>query len=221
MADRVLLLASDAGDPLEVVPALAEVAWEVVTAPLDVGMRDAPREVGAVLVDATEDLPRAVTTCRRMVERATLPVLLVVSSAVMAAVKASWGFDDWVERGASAAELGARLRIARQRARERAGSVSRAGPLILDPDSYAARLRDEPLDLTPTEFEVLKALIGSAGQVLSREALLRQAWGEDDFYGGIRKVDVYIRRLRSKLGPEFESLIVTVRGVGYKLVPYA
>lgn len=215
----MLLVASDAEEPTQVVPALDRVAWQLMAAPLDIDGWQALAGVDVALIDATRDLGGAVDSCRAAVADGTVPVVLVVDPSVMAAVKASWGFDDWLESQASPAEVDARLRIVRRRARERAEGIVRAGPLVLDPDGYAARVRDVPLDLTPTEFEVLTALVSSVGQVLTREALLRQAWGEDDFYGGIRKVDVYIRRLRAKLGPELESMIVTVRGVGYKLVP--
>jgi DNA-binding response OmpR family regulator len=71
------------------------------------------------------------------------------------------------------------------------------------------------LDLTFKEFELLRFLASHPGRVFTRPALLREVWGYD-FYGGTRTVDVHIRRLRAKLGPEFEPLVETVRGVGYR-----
>jgi DNA-binding response OmpR family regulator len=91
----------------------------------------------------------------------------------------------------------------------------RLGPLALDTDAYRATVQGRPLDLTFKEFELLRFLAERAGRVFTRPALLREVWGYD-FYGGTRTVDVHIRRLRAKLGPEFESLIETVRGVGYR-----
>jgi DNA-binding winged helix-turn-helix (wHTH) protein len=64
----------------------------------------------------------------------------------------------------------------------------------------------------------LKALAAAPNRVFTREALLQDVWGYD-YFGGSRTVDVHVRRLRAKLGPEYESMIATVRGVGYKLVP--
>ncbi|MDQ3932165.1 MAG: winged helix-turn-helix domain-containing protein, partial [Actinomycetota bacterium] len=75
-----------------------------------------------------------------------------------------------------------------------------------------------PLDLTFKEFQLLLFLAQRPGRVYSRQQLLQEVWGYD-FFGGTRTVDVHVRRLRAKLGPEYESMIGTVRGVGYKLVP--
>ena len=73
------------------------------------------------------------------------------------------------------------------------------------------------LDLTYTEFELLKFFAGHPGRVFSREQLLSEVWGYD-YYGGTRTVDVHVRRLRAKLG-DAESLIGTVRNVGYRFDP--
>ena len=86
---------------------------------------------------------------------------------------------------------------------------------MVDEDSYQVRLRGQPLDLTFKEFELLRFLASRPGRVSTRPALLREVWGYD-FYGGTRTVDVHVRRLRAKLGPEHEHLIETVRGVGYR-----
>ena len=78
-------------------------------------------------------------------------------------------------------------------------------------------MRGRPLDLTYKEFELLKYLAQHAGRVFTRAQLLQEVWGYD-FFGGTRTVDVHVRRLRAKLGTEYESLIGTVRNVGYKAV---
>jgi DNA-binding response OmpR family regulator len=93
----------------------------------------------------------------------------------------------------------------------------RAGELNIDPDTYAAKLKGRPLDLTYKEFELLKFLSQHPGRVFTRDQLLREVWGYD-YYGGTRTVDVHVRRLRAKLGSEYESMIGTVRQVGYKFV---
>jgi DNA-binding response OmpR family regulator len=73
------------------------------------------------------------------------------------------------------------------------------------------------LDLTFKEFELLKYLAQHPGRVFSRQQLLSEVWGYD-YFGGTRTVDVHVRRLRAKLGPEHETLIGTVRNVGYRFV---
>jgi DNA-binding response OmpR family regulator len=89
--------------------------------------------------------------------------------------------------------------------------------LVIDETTYTTRLRGRPLELTYKEFELLKYLAQHAGRVLTHARLLREVWGYD-FFGGTRTVDVHVRRLRAKPGPEHEQLIGTVRNVGYKYV---
>ena len=92
----------------------------------------------------------------------------------------------------------------------------RAGELTIDPDTYAAKLKGRPLDLTYKEFELLKFLAQHPGRVFTRDQLLREVWGYD-YFGGTRTVDVHVRRLRAKLGSEYESMIGTVRQVGLQV----
>jgi DNA-binding winged helix-turn-helix (wHTH) protein len=91
------------------------------------------------------------------------------------------------------------------------------GELMIDESTYTSRLSGRPLELTYKEFELLKYLARHPGRVVTRAELLREIWGHD-FYGGIRTVDVHIRRLRAKLGPEHQKLIGTVRSVGYRFL---
>jgi DNA-binding response OmpR family regulator len=174
-----------------------------------------------VVIDATRELGKASHTCRSLAAADTgRPLLVVITDGGLAALKASWGFDDWVLPGALPAEVETRLRLLVERAAaegpSRAASV---GELSIDEDTYVVRLRGVPLDLTYREFELLKYLVGNPGRVFTRGQLLQEVWGYD-YYGGTRTVDVHIRRLRAKLGAEYESLIGTVRGVGYKLDPH-
>ena len=90
----------------------------------------------------------------------------------------------------------------------------RAGDLVIDEDSYSAKVRRQTLDLTYKEFELLKFLAQHPGRVFSRGQLLQEVWGYD-YYGGTRTVDVHVRRLRAKLG-QFDTYIGTVRNVGYR-----
>jgi DNA-binding response OmpR family regulator len=99
---------------------------------------------------------------------------------------------------------------------ESAGKVS-LGELVIDEGTYTARLRGRALALTFKEFELLKYLAQHPGRVFTRAQLLREVWGYD-FFGGTRTIDVHVRRLRAKLGPEHQALIGTIRNVGYKAV---
>ena len=94
----------------------------------------------------------------------------------------------------------------------------RCGDLVMDVNGYTASLHGHPLDLAYKEFELLKYLMQHPGHVFTRAQLLQEVWGYD-YYGGTRTVDVHIRRLRAKLGGEYEHMIGTVRNVGYRFDP--
>ena len=211
------------GNPVaDVLPALDLLPHEVRTAPQDVRMLlDGPR-ADLILVDATSDLSEARSSCRMLrATGITVPLIAVVTEAGLIALHPDWGVDDVILRTAGPAEVEARLRLAVGRVKaanpEAESSVIRAGDLVIDPDTYSVKLRGRPLDLTYKEFELLKFLAQHPGRVFTRDQLLREVWGYD-FFGGTRTVDVHVRRLRAKLGSEYESMIGTVRQVGYKFV---
>jgi DNA-binding response OmpR family regulator len=120
---------------------------------------------------------------------------------------------------ASVEEISARLSlVARRAGHGDEATVLKVGDLTVNPDNYQVYVHGRPLDLTYKEFELLKFLAQRPGRVCDRDLLLREVWGYD-YYGGTRTVDVHIRRLRAKLGAEHETLIETIRNVGYRLVP--
>ena len=88
------------------------------------------------------------------------------------------------------------------------------GSMTVNLATYQVKVAGEPIDLTFMEYALLSFLVTHPGRIYSREVLLSQVWGFD-YYGGSRTVDVHIRRLRAKLGPEMAQHIETVRGAGY------
>ena len=92
--------------------------------------------------------------------------------------------------------------------------VIQMGSLTVNLATYQVKVGDTPIDLTYMEYELLSFLILHPGRTYSREMLLSQVWGFD-YYGGSRTVDVHVRRLRAKLGPEVAQHIETIRGAGY------
>ncbi len=218
-----LLLMTDAVEPSDhVLPALGLLSHQVRVLPAEAAaLLDAPH-ADLILVDARRDLPGARSLCR--VLKATgsdLPVLLIVTEGGLAAVSADWGVDDIVLDTAGPGELEARVRLAlgRSTSSEQNGeSEIQHGELLINESSYTATVRGRVLDLTYKEFELLKYLSQHPGRVYTRQQVLQEVWGYD-YFGGTRTVDVHVRRLRAKLGPEYEALIGTVRNVGYRLVP--
>jgi len=217
---RLLVLTDAASGAKGLLPALEFLDHELAAAPLEAVMIDGAADADLVLIDATGDVAAAAHACRMAAAaESARPVVLVVGDAGLAVLKSSWGFDDWMGPSAQPAEVETRLRLVADRfLAARRGSAASIGELSIDEDTYVVRLRGQPLDLTYREFELLKYLAGNPGRVFTRSQLLQEVWGYD-YYGGTRTVDVHIRRLRAKLGPEHESLIGTVRGVGYKLDP--
>jgi DNA-binding response OmpR family regulator len=202
-------LTGRAGGAKEVLPALEYLAHPVATLPLDGDSLDAAAATELVVVDATRDLSRAQALCRDLRGAAEhLAILVVMPEVGLAGLQRDWGASDFVLPSAGPAEVEARVRLLTQR------------PVVADPDA-AIRVGDlvvDPVDLTYKEFELLRFLAARPGRVSTRAQLLQEVWGYD-FFGGTRTVDVHVRRLRAKLGPEHESMIATVRGVGYKLLP--
>ena len=148
--------------------------------------------------------------------------MVIVTEGGLAAMTAEWGVDDVLLDSAGPAEVEARLRMAIGKlslaADDEVPDEIRSGDLSIDEATYTARLRGRVLDLTFKEFELLKYLAQHPGRVFTRAQLLQEVWGYD-YFGGTRTVDVHVRRLRAKLGAEHESLIGTVRNVGYRFVP--
>lgn len=112
-------------------------------------------------------------------------------------------------------ELYIRITLAASRNGKQSGEVFEWDGFRIDFTNYEVSIDDAKLDLTYKEYELLKHLVLSPGRVFTRSQLLRAIWGYD-YIEGARTVDVHIRRLRSKLGTKYASLIETVRHVGYR-----
>jgi len=216
--DVVLLTAEP--DPEAVVPALVLLPHTVRLFPPSASSVAELTGAELALVDARTDLAASRALCRILTGDADLAVVAVVTEGGLIAVSGDWGLDDIMLPTTGPAEVDARFRLSAARHSgpgEEEPGVLTLGELVIDEETYVARVRGRPLDLTYKEFELLKYLCQHPGRVFSRTQLLREVWGYD-FFGGTRTVDVHVRRLRAKLGPDHESLIGTVRNVGYKAV---
>ncbi len=220
----ILLLTSTTQPSVDVLPALALLPHQVKILPAEgSALLEAP-EVDLVLVDGRKELAHARDLCRLIrTTGSRSPVLMVLTEGGLSVVSADWGMDDVLLHTAGPAEVEARLRLTLGRlASEREednpeAHIIRSGEVSVDDATYTAQLGGRPLDLTFKEFELLKYLVQHPGRVFTREQLLQEVWGYD-YFGGTRTVDVHVRRLRAKLGPENETLIGTVRNVGYRFV---
>ena len=169
-------------------------------------------------------------SCIREVRRHhDLPIIVVSARTdthdIVAALEA--GADDYVTKPFHIKEITARIRALRRRVGSTADDASTSDvvidshgglPLVLSPKSGTIRRGDDELHLTLTEFRVLSELAREPGRVFSRRALLETVW-DHGFFGDERIVDVHVRRLRTKieLDPAKPRLVITVRGLGYRL----
>ncbi len=219
---KILMLTNSMGASADVLPALALLQHDVRVLPAEVSVLiDAPT-VDCIFVDARRDLPNTKAFTKLITTTGvSTPIVVITTEGGLSAVNADWQIADVILDTAGPAEVDARIRIVIgkdalvQLAKNPALKEIRSGEVVIDEDSYTAKIKGRTLDLTFKEFELLKYLAQHPGRVFSRSQLLQEIWGYD-YFGGTRTVDVHIRRLRSKLGPEFESVIDTVRNVGYR-----
>jgi DNA-binding response OmpR family regulator len=220
---QLLVLTNALQPSAEMLPALGLLSHQLRVAPAEASALLETPAPDVLLVDGRRDLPHIRSLCRVIRTTGTsAPVILVTTEGGLAAVTADWGVDDVLLDTAGPAEVEARLRLAIGRLA--AGTEAdpelteiQRGDVTVDEATYTAKVRGRPLDLTFKEFELLKFLAQHPGRVFTRAQLLQEVWGYD-YYGGTRTVDVHVRRLRAKLGSDHESLIGTVRNVGYRFV---
>ena len=210
------------GASAEVLPALALLQHQVKILPAEISVLVDVPEVDCLLVDARRDLPNAKSFTKLIsATGVSSPIIVITTEGGLSAINADWNVDDVILDTAGPAEVEARIRIvvgntaAQLLASNPNSQEIRSGDVVIDERTYTAKLKGRVLDLTFKEFELLKYLAQHPGRVFTRSQLLQEIWGYD-YFGGTRTVDVHIRRLRSKLGPEFEAIIGTVRNVGYR-----
>lgn len=164
--------------------------------------------------------------CREIRKKYDFPIIMLTAkdSEIDKVLGLELGADDYVTKPFSTRELIARVKANMRRhqtIQEDAEVVTNdivIGPLTIQPDAYQVLKREETIELTHREFELLHYLAKHIGQVMTREHLLQTVWGYD-YFGDVRTVDVTIRRLREKIedSPSHPTYIVTRRGVGYYL----
>ena len=219
---KILMLTNSLGASADVLPALGLLQHDVRILPAEVSVLiDAPI-VDCIFVDARRDLPNTKAFTKLITTTGvSTPIVVITTEGGLSAINSDWQIADVMLDTAGPAEVDARIRIVigkdalTQLAKNPSLKEIRSGEVVIDEDSYTAKIKGRALDLTFKEFELLKYLAQHPGRVFSRSQLLQEIWGYD-YFGGTRTVDVHIRRLRSKLGPEFESVIDTVRNVGYR-----
>jgi len=164
--------------------------------------------------------------CRDIRNRSPIPIILLTAkdAEVDKVVGLEVGADDYVTKPFSVRELIGRVRAQlRRRELDRSqsadsGQMIDAGSVRIDLARHLVTVRGEPVNLTRSEFQVLRLLADRPGQVFSRKEIMEELW-QAEFRGDVRACDVHISNLRQKVevDPQDPELVLTVRGVGYKL----
>ena len=162
--------------------------------------------------------------CRDVRARSPVPIILLTAkdAEVDKVVGLEVGADDYVTKPFSVRELIGRVRAQlRRRELDRStggeGTAIEAGPVSIDLARHLVTVRGEPINLTRSEFQVLRLLAESPGQVFSRKEIMEELW-QTEFRGDVRACDVHISNLRQKVerDPQNPELVLTVRRVGYR-----
>lgn len=170
-----------------------------------------------VIYEASQDVAGSVSQVEQILVEDSCPALLIIVneqqlSELRLPVQTKC---DFVVNGASREECAARINqlIWPGNERSTADFIS-VDTMTINLATYQVKVGGEPLDLTYLEYALLSFLVTHPGRTYSRDALLRRVWGFE-YYGGSRTVDVHVRRIRAKLGPDLSQRLETVRGVGY------
>jgi two-component system response regulator RegX3 len=161
--------------------------------------------------------------CREVRSRSPVPIILLTAkdAEVDKVVGLEVGADDYVTKPFSVRELLGRVRAQlRRRELDRSGADGAAiesGPVSIDLARHLVTVRGEPVNLTRSEFQVLRLLAENPGQVFSRKEIMEELW-QTEFRGDVRACDVHISNLRQKVerDPQNPELVLTVRRVGYR-----
>jgi DNA-binding response OmpR family regulator len=180
----------------------------------------AAEDVDLVVLDIMLPKLDGLEVCKRLRAESEVPIIMLTArdDELDKVLGLELGADDYIVKPFSPKEVVARVRAVLRRAGARDGAATVvSGRLVIDPDRHTVQVDAAAIELTPKEFDLLRALAEARGRVLSREFLLDRVWGYASA-GEIesRTVDVHVRRLRMKLGDEGQR-ITTVKGVGYRL----
>ena len=182
-----------------------------------------------ILLDIMLPKMDGLTVCKKIRTKLNVPILMLTArdEEIDKILGLELGADDYVTKPFSVRELMARIKanlrkfevstdITDNQNQGKETKKIKIGDLSIDIDKFEIKVKDEVIDLTLREFEVLKYLASQPGQVVTREVLLEKVWGYE-YYGDIRTVDVTVRRIREKIEKDTSApkILITKRGVGY------
>lgn len=227
MAERILVVDDEESILQLIAYNLRRAGYEVVTAGngeegLALARADRP---DLVVLDLMLPGIDGFDVCKELRKETDIPILMLTARGeeIDRVIGFEIGADDYVTKPFSPRELVGRVKAILRRSRKNddadpsAGDALTFGALSVNFVTYEVLREGRRIDLTPTEFQILKVLSQNPGRVFTRDELVDRVMGPD-FFGDVRTVDVHIRHLRSKIeeNPSDPRLIETVRGAGYK-----
>ena len=177
-----------------------------------------------LILDIMMPGPSGLDICREVRSRSAVPIILLTAkdAEVDKVVGLEVGADDYVTKPFSVRELLGRVRAQLRRRELDRGPLNQAvrieaGPVSIDLVRHVAMVREVPINLTRSEFQLLRLLVSRPGEVFARRQIMEELW-QTEFDGDERACDVHISNLRQKVerDPQNPELVLTVRGVGYK-----
>jgi two-component system OmpR family response regulator len=219
---RILVVEDDSAIREALVVALGDEGYEVQPAEDGVSALRGAEEFRPDLAIVDIRLPRGpdgLAVARRIRHTVDLPVLFLTAADALEDRLAGFaaGADDYIVKPFSMSEFLMRVRAVLRRSGRLRSQVWQVGDLLVDEAARVVTRSGEPIDITPTEFELLSTLGRHRGQVLSKAQLLSLVWGYDAYDPNV--VEAHISALRRKLEEHGPRLIHTVRGAGYGLRP--
>jgi two-component system alkaline phosphatase synthesis response regulator PhoP len=155
---------------------------------------------------------------QRIKQGRNIYTVLLADKEILQDIENDANIDDFILKPYDLNEVLVRTKrlLGKQKPREESAEYLKAGDIIIDLPRCEVQVKGRVVDLTFTEYELLKALMSKKGHVITREVLLNKIWGYD-YFGGDRTVDVHITRLRNKIEDPSHSFIETVRNIGYRV----
>ncbi|QCX47621.1 DNA-binding response regulator [Arcanobacterium haemolyticum] len=199
--------------------------YDVLTASNGVQALDVYKKADVILLDLMLPEMSGEDVCRKIRQHSSVPIIMVTAkeSEIDKVVGLEIGADDYVTKPYSYRELVARIRaILRRTGAEPATEEPQPitiGRVTIDPVAHVVYVDHQPISMPLREYELLEYLMENAGRVVTRGQILDRIWGIG-YVGDSKTLDVHVKRIRSKIekDPVNPSLLVTVRGVGYKIV---
>lgn len=174
-------------------------------------------EPDLIILDVMMPVLDGWTVLSEIRRKSNVPVILLTAKSTESDQLGGFrlGADDYITKPFSPSLLVARVEALLKRGGKISENRRVCGDISIDDIAHVAYVKDQPLELTPKEYNLLLYFLENKGVALSREKILNGVWNYD-YFGDLRTVDTHVKQLRSKLG-EAGSMIVTVRGVGYRL----